>query len=281
MREVNVSLVTDKVAELLIKSCCVIPDDLYAMYKEVAAKEVSPLGRHAMEQIIENADIARKENIASCQDTGVALIFIDIGQEVHCIGGDLEEAIQKGVVKGYADGFLRKSSVGDPLFDRKNPGDNSPGVVHMRVVPGDKIHLRVAPKGFGSENKAQLKMLMPADGVEGFKNYVYQVVKEAGADPCPPIVVGVGVGGTLEKCAMMAKIASMRDVSSSNPDPRYAKLEEEIRAMINKTGVGPQGFGGRYTCLKVNIEYYPTHMGGLPVAVNINCHAARHAEATL
>jgi fumarate hydratase subunit alpha len=281
MREVNVSLVRDAVAKLLIDSSCIIPDDLLAMYKDALKNEVSPLGRHALEQIIENAEIARRESIPSCQDTGLAVVFIDVGQEVHLVGGSLEKAIQDGVKKGYIEGYLRKSAVSDALFDRKNSGDNSPGIVHMRIVDGDKIRLRCAPKGFGSENKAKLKMLMPADGVEGFKQFVFESVREAGADPCPPVVVGVGVGGTFEKCALMAKIASMRDVSTTHPDPRYAALETELRDMLNKTGVGPQGFGGRYTCLKVNIEEYPTHMGGLPVAVNINCHAARHAEATI
>ena len=281
MREVNVSLVRDTVAKLLIDSSCIIPDDLFAMYKDALKNEVSPLGRHALEQVILNAEIAKREYIPCCQDTGVALVFIDVGQDVHIVGGSLETAIQDGVKKGYIEGYLRKSSVGDPLFDRKNPGDNSPGVVHMRIVEGDKIHLRCAPKGFGSENKATLKMLMPADGIEGFKKFVFESVREAGADPCPPMVIGVGVGGTFEKCALMAKTASMRDVSISNPDPRYAALETELRDMINKTGVGPQGFGGRYTCIKVNIEEYSTHMAGLPVAVNINCHAARHAEATI
>ena len=281
MREIHVSRITDTVAELLIESCCVIPDDLRALYDQARDDEISPLGRHAMEQIIENADIAKRERIPTCQDTGVAVVFIDVGQEVHLVGGSLEAAINAGVAKGYIDGYLRKSSVGDPLFDRKNPGDNTPGIIHMRIVDGDKVHVKVAPKGFGSENKGKLKMMMPADGVEGFKDFVVNTVREAGADPCPPIVVGVGVGGTMDMVALMAKKASMRDADSCNGDPRYRALEEELLARINTLGIGPQGFGGKYTCLKVNIEAYPTHMGGLPVAVNINCHAARHAEAVI
>ena len=281
MREVHVSQIKDTVAKLMIDSSCILPDDLRALYDEALRNETSPLGKYALEQIVKNAEIAKKEYIPCCQDTGVAVVFIEIGQDVHIAGGNLEEAINAGVAEGYVGGYLRKSTIRDPLFDRSNPGDNTPAVIHMRMVPGDNIHIRTAPKGFGSENKAVLKMLMPADGLEGFKKFVFESVREAGADPCPPMVVGVGVGGTFEKCALLAKVASMRDVGKPHPHPQYAALEEELRDKINMTGVGPQGFGGNYTCIKVNIEFYATHMAGLPVAVNINCHAARHAEITI
>lgn len=281
MREVNVSQIKDTVAKLMVDCSCILPADLRALYDEALQNEVSPLGRYAMQQIIKNAEIAEKEYIPCCQDTGVALVFIDVGQDVHIVGGNLEDAINAGVAEGYVGGYLRKSTIRDPLFDRSNPGNNTPAVIHTRIVPGDKIHIRTAPKGFGSENKAKLKMLMPTDGLEGFKKFVFESVREAGTDACPPMVIGVGVGGTFEKCALMAKIASMRDVGTPHPNPQYAALEKELRDMINQTGVGPQGFGGNYTCIKVNIESYATHMAGLPVGININCHAARHAEATI
>ena len=211
----------------------------------------------------------------------MAVVFVDIGQDVHIEGGFLEDAINEGVKDGYVSGYLRKSVVNDPIFERKNTTNNTPAVINVRIVKGDKIHIKVAPKGFGSENKSALKMLVPADGLEGVKKVFLDTVKLAGPNACPPMVIGVGIGGTMDKAALMAKYAAARSADSKNPDPRYAKLEEELLELACKTGVGPQGLGGDTTAVKVNIEWYPTHIAGLPVAININCHAARHAEAEI
>ena len=234
-----------------------------------------------MGQLLENADIARNEDMPICQDTGLAIVFVDVGQDVHLAGGALDEAIHAGVAKGYVEYYLRKSAVAEPLFDRANTKNNTPAVIHTRIVPGDKVKIKLAPKGAGSENKSALKMMVPADGVAGVKKFVVEVVKAAGSNSCPPMVVGVGLGGTMEMAAICAKRAAARDIESRNIDPRYAALEQELLELINKTGIGPQGLGGRTTALKVNIEWYPTHIASLPVAVNINCHAARHAEIEL
>ncbi len=281
MREIHVSAVTDMVAKLAIDACCLLPDDFFAMLRDCAANEPSPTGKDVLEQLIENATIAKEEMVPICQDTGLAVVFADIGQDVHFVGGSFEEAVNKGVAKGYKDGYLRKSSVAEPLFERKNTGDNTPAIIHIRLIPGDAVHLKVAPKGFGSENKSAVKMLVPADGIAGVKQFVVETVKKAGSSPCPPTVVGVGVGGTMEVAALCAKRAAARDASSANADARYAQLENELLESINKLGIGPQGLGGKTTSFAVNVEYAATHIAGLPVAVNINCHAARHAEATL
>ena len=216
-----------------------------------------------------------------CQDTGLTVVFLEIGQEVHFVGGDLYEAIHAGVSKGYVDGYLRKSSVGDPVFDRKNSGDNTPAIIHTKIVPGDKVKMVVCPKGCGSENMGALKMLKPADGVEGIKKFVVDTVRAAGPNPCPPITVGVGIGGNMEQAAILAKYALTRQLGKHNADPRYAALEEELLELVNNTGVGPSGLGGRTTALGVNVEFTHTHIGGLPCAVNLNCHQARRAEAEI
>ena len=268
MREIPVAEITAAVARLSKEACCYLPKDVYEAFQKARAAEPSPSGQEIIGQLMENADIARNEDMPICQD-------------VHFTGGSLEEAIHAGVAKGYVDSYLRKSSVSDPLFERKNTKDNTPAVIHTRIVPGDKVKIKLAPKGAGSENKSALKMMVPADGVAGVKKFVVEVVKAAGSNSCPPMVVGVGLGGTMEMAAICAKRAAARDIESRNTDPRYAALEQELLELINKTGIGPQGLGGRTTALKVNIEWYPTHIASLPVAVNINCHAARHAEIEL
>ena len=281
MREIPVAEITAAVAQLSKEACCYLPKDVYEAFQKAQAAEPSPSGQEIIGQLMENADIARNEDMPICQDTGLAVIFIDVGQDVHFTGGSLEEAIHAGVAKGYVDYYLRKSSVSDPLFDRKNTKDNTPAVIHTRIVPGDKVKIKLAPKGAGSENKSAVKMLVPADGVAGVKKFVVDTVKTAGANSCPPMVVGVGIGGTMEMAAICSKRAAARDVVSRSADARYATLEEELLTLINKTGIGPQGLGGLTTALKVNIEWYPTHIASLPVAVTINCHAARHAEVEL
>ncbi|HEY5575247.1 MAG TPA: fumarate hydratase, partial [Clostridiaceae bacterium] len=220
------------------------------------------------------------ENAPMCQDTGMACVFIEIGQDVHVAGGSIEDAVNEGVRLGYAEGYLRKSVVGDPL-NRVNTGDNTPAVIYYDIVPGDRLNIMVAPKGFGSENMSQIKMLKPADGIEGVKEFILKTVKEAGPNPCPPMVVGVGIGGTFDRAAVLAKKALIRSLSERNEDPFYRDLEEELLQKINDLGIGPQGFGGKTTALAVNIETFPTHIAGLPVAVNINCHVTRHKEITL
>ena len=281
MREIPVAEITAAVAQLSKEACCYLPKDVYEAFQKAQVAEPSPSGQEIIGQLMENADIARNEDMPICQDTGLAVIFIDVGQDVHFTGGSLEEAIHAGVAKGYVDSYLRKSSVSDPLFDRKNTKDNTPAVIHTRIVPGDKVKIKLAPKGAGSENKSAVKMLVPADGVAGVKKFVVDTVKTAGANSCPPMVVGVGIGGTMEMAAICSKRAAARDVVSRSSDERYAALEEELLTLINKTGIGPQGLGGLTTAIKVNIEWYPTHIASLPVAVTINCHAARHAEVEL
>ena len=281
MREIPVAEITAAVAQLSKEACCYLPKDVYEAFQKAQVAEPSPSGQEIIGQLMENADIARNEDMPICQDTGLAVIFIDVGQDVHFTGGSLEEAIHAGVAKGYVDSYLRKSSVSDPLFDRKNTKDNTPAVIHTRIVPGDKVKIKLAPKGAGSENKSAVKMLVPADGIAGVKKFVVDTVKTAGANSCPPMVVGVGIGGTMEMAAICSKRAAARDVVSRSSDARYAALEEELLTLINKTGIGPQGLGGLTTALKVNIEWYPTHIASLPVAVTINCHAARHAEVEL
>ena len=281
MREIPVAEITAAVAQLSKEACCYLPKDVYEAFQKAQVAEPSPSGQEIIGQLMENADIARNEDMPICQDTGLAVIFIDVGQDVHFTGGSLEEAIHAGVAKGYVDSYLRKSSVSDPLFDRKNTKDNTPAVIHTRIVPGDKVKIKLAPKGAGSENKSAVKMLVPADGIAGVKKFVVDTVKTAGANSCPPMVVGVGIGGTMEMAAICSKRAAARDIVSRSSDERYAALEEDLLTLINKTGIGPQGLGGLTTALKVNIEWYPTHIASLPVAVTINCHAARHAEVEL
>lgn len=281
MKEIHVRDISAAVAKLCVDACCRLPADVRAAFAERQRSEPSPVGRDILGQLMQNADIAAEETVPICQDTGLAVVFADVGQDVHIIGGDFAEAINEGVRRGYVDGYLRKSSVAEPLFERRNTGDNTPAVLHVRIVPGDGLRLRLAPKGAGSENKSVVKMLVPADGIEGVRKVVLDAVLAAGPNSCPPMVVGVGLGGTMELAALCAKRAAARDLATRNADPRYAAFEDELLTLINKTGIGPQGLGGRTTALKVHVEWAPTHIASLPVAVNINCHAARHAEVLL
>ena len=281
MRVVQAELISKTVSELCKQACYVVTPDMRAAFEKARENESSPIGKDILGKVLQNADLAQKRVAPICQDTGMAVVFVDIGQDVHIEGGFLEDAINEGVKDGYVGGYLRKSVVNDPIFERKNTTNNTPAIINVRIVRGDKIHIKVAPKGFGSENKSALKMLVPADGLEGLKKVFLDTVKLAGPNACPPMVIGVGIGGTMDKAALMAKYAAARSADSKNPDPRYAKLEEELLELACKTGVGPQGLGGDTTAVKVNIEWYPTHIAGLPVAININCHAARHAEAEI
>ena len=281
MRVVQAETISKTVSELCKQACYVVTPDMRAAFEKAKENESSPIGKDILGKVLQNADLAQKGIAPICQDTGMAVVFVDIGQDVHIEGGFLEDAINEGVKDGYVGGYLRKSVVNDPIFERKNTTNNTPAVINVRIVRGDKIHIKVAPKGFGSENKSALKMLVPADGLEGVKKVFLDTVKLAGPNACPPMVIGVGIGGTMDKAALMAKYAAARSADSKNPDPRYAKLEEELLELACKTGVGPQGLGGDTTAVKVNIEWYPTHIAGLPVAININCHAARHAEAEI
>jgi len=278
MRTIEVDLITQAIAKMSIDACYNLSEDVYQALLVAGKKEESPLGKEIVGKLVENANIARNGEFPICQDTGMTVIFMEIGQDVHFVGGNLEEAVNAGVAKGYTEGYLRKSVVAEPLFNRKNTTNNTPAVLHIAIVPGDKVKIKLAPKGFGSENKGALKMLVPADGIEGVKKVVLDTVKLAGPNACPPLVIGVGIGGTMEKSTILAKKALLRSVNKRNDHPEYAKLEEELLEMVNKTGVGPQGLGGTVTALAVNIEYFATHIAGLPVAVNINCHATRHAE---
>ncbi len=281
MREIEAQVITKAVTDLAIKACCDLPKDVYNSLKQAKAQEPSIVGQAILNQLLLNANLARDEKTPICQDTGLAVIFADVGQNVRITGGDFEQAIHEGVRRGYIDGYLRKSCVEEPLFERQNTKDNTPAIIHTRIVPGDEISLTFAPKGAGSENKSILKMLVPADGIEGVRQVVLEAIKLAGPNACPPLVVGVGIGGNFEMAAICAKRAAVRDINSSNPDPRYAKLEEEFLEMANKTGIGPQGLGGKFTALRVHIEHYSTHIASLPVAVNINCNAARHAKIVI
>ncbi len=279
MREISGAQITQVVKRLCVEANCYLPGDMKERIELCRQQESWPQAQEILDRIIENYHIADSANQPICQDTGVACVFLKIGQEIH-IQGDLTEAVNEGVRQGYTEGYLRKSVVRDPL-DRVNTGDNTPAMLYVELVPGDKLEITVAPKGFGSENMSQIKMLRPSDGLQGVKDFVCKVVEEAGPNPCPPIVVGVGIGGTFDKAAYLAKKALMRSVAERNPKPFYAQLEEELLEQINGLGIGPQGFGGKTTALAVNIEEYPTHIAGLPVAVNINCHVTRHKTEVL
>ena len=274
MREIDSSLISEVVARLCIDANYHLPPDMKRQIISSSKEESWETASIILDQIIENFNIADENLQPICQDTGLACVFLSIGQDVH-IKGNLEEAINEGVRKGYSQGYLRKSVVSDPL-NRVNTGDNTPAMIYYDICPGDKIKITVAPKGFGSENMSQIKMLKPSDGIEGVKDFVIKVVEDAGPNPCPPIVVGVGIGGTFDKAAYLAKKALMRPVDQRNSEAFYAELEEELLEKINALGIGPQGFGGKTTALAVNIEKFPTHIAGLPVAVNINCHVTRH-----
>ena len=279
MRQISAQSITDTVKRLCIEANCHLSRDMKECIEDFYAREDWPQAKEILGRIIENYNIADEKQQPICQDTGVACVFLKIGQDVH-IEGDLTEAVNEGVRRGYTDGYLRKSVVRDPL-DRVNTGDNTPAMLYTEIVPGEKVEITVAPKGFGSENMSRIKMLRPSDGVEGVKDFVVKAVEEAGPNPCPPIVVGVGIGGTFDKAAYLAKKALLRPVDVRNQSAFYAQLEEELLERINALGIGPQGFGGMTTALAVNIEQYPTHIAGLPVAVNINCHVTRHKTEVL
>lgn len=280
MRELDVREIENAVREMCISANCNLPEDIYKKLCRSERNEESETGKDILRNIIKNANLAKKNRVPICQDTGMATLFIEIGQEVHLTGGDFEQAVNEGVRKGYRDGYLRKSIVRDP-FLRDNTGDNTPAVIHLKIVAGDRVKIVLAPKGFGSENMSRIKMLKPSDGMKGVEEFVIQAVSEAGPNPCPPIFVGVGIGGTFEKVAETAKRALLRSVDDINPDPSLAEMEKRLLLKINNLGIGPQGLGGRTTALAVKVETYPTHIAGLPAAVAINCHATRHEERTI
>lgn len=280
MRNVHVSEITRNIKEMCIEANHFLSEDMSAAMKNAVQTEESPLGKQILNQLQENLQIAGEDMIPICQDTGMAVVFLEIGQDVHFEGGDLEDAVNEGIRRGYVDGYLRKSVVKDPIL-RENTKDNTPGIIHYKIVPGDQVKIKVAPKGFGSENMSRVFMLKPADGIEGVKEAVFTAVKDAGPNACPPMVVGVGIGGTFEKCALMAKEALTREVGSHSDIPYVKELEEELLERINKIGIGPGGLGGSTTALAVNVNTYPTHIAGLPVAVNICCHVNRHVIRTI
>jgi fumarate hydratase subunit alpha len=281
VREVHTDQITETVARLCIESNYYLGKDVLAALRSYREKEVSPVGREVLDQILENAKIAREQQMPLCQDCGLTVIFVELGQDLHIVGGDLNEAIAEGVRQGYKDGYLRKSMVARPFSARINTKDNSPPVIHITIVPGDRLQITVAPKGGGSENMSQLAMLKPADGRAGVVDFVVESVRKAGANPCPPIIVGVGIGGSAEKTVWLAKHALLREVGQPSPDPELVDLEAEILERVNRIGIGPQGFGGVTTALAVHIETFPCHIASMPVAVNIQCHSARHKEAVL
>jgi len=280
LREIKAEVISDEVARICEEANLYLGKDVEHALKDSINKEESPTGKAVLEQLDENINIARNEEIPICQDTGYAVFFVEWGQDAQLTGGSLQEAIDEGVRRGYDKGYLRKSIVKDPL-QRTNTGDNTPSVVNLAMVPGDKIKIAFAPKGGGSENMSIVKMLKPSDGYEGVVDFVVNHVKEAGPNPCPPIVVGVGIGGTFERSALLAKKALIREVGKPNPESFYAEMEKEMLEKVNDLGIGPQGFGGRVTALAVHVETYPCHIASLPVAVNINCHANRHAEVVI
>lgn len=277
MREINVSEITKAIAEMAIATNHKLSNDVCERLRECSHKEKWPVAKDILKNIEENIEIAQKGVFPLCQDTGMACVFLEIGQEVHLVGGNIETAVNEGVRRGYVDGYLRKSVVKDPIR-RGNTEDNTPAHIHYEIVPGDKVKIIFAPKGFGSENMSQIKMFPPAAGENGVKDFIIQVVKDAGANPCPPIVVGVGIGGTFDRAALMAKEALLIPFNKSNQDEYYKNMEEELLNRINKLGIGPQGLGGQTTALAVKIKTFPTHIAGMPVAVNINCHVSRHEE---
>lgn len=281
IRKIQASTVTETVKKLFMDCNYYIGDDVMNALKTARESEKSPVGKSVLDQIIENDEIAASEQIPLCQDTGMAILFVEYGDRVVIENGSFEEAVQKGVRSAYDEGYLRKSVVSDPVFDRINTKDNTPAIIHTKIISGDKIKIIAGGKGFGSENMSAIKMLTPYYGVEGVKNFILDTVRAAGPNPCPPIVVGVGIGGTFERCAQLAKKATFRNIDSENPDPRYAELERELLKKINKMGFGPAGLGGTTTAIGVNIETSPTHIAGMPVAVNICCHAARHKSAEI
>lgn len=280
MKNLDLNKVTNAVEKMCMDANFYLGSDVLDNLKKIAKTEVSPVGKNILNQIVTNHEIAQENQVPMCQDTGIVVVFLEIGTEVY-IDGDIYEAINEGIRRGYKNGFLRNSVVKDPL-DRVNTKDNTPGIIHTKLIPGsDKVKIIVAPKGGGSENMSAIRMLKPADGIEGIKEFVVETIKKAGGNPCPPIIVGVGIGGSFEKAALLAKESLMRDVNDSSSNPINAKLEDELLELVNKTGVGPMGLGGRNTAFSVKVETYPCHIASLPVAINLNCHAARHKEIIL
>ncbi|MEA3453626.1 MAG: fumarate hydratase [Candidatus Caldatribacteriota bacterium] len=281
MREIKANQIKNKVKELFLRANFYINPDLMQRLKEALEEEDSPIGKYVLNMIIENNKIASREEVPICQDTGLAVVFVEVGQEVHLVDGDFTEAINQGVKEAYREGYLRKSVVDDPVFERKNTKTNTPAIIYTDIVPGDKVKFTVIPKGFGSENMSAIAMLKPADGEKGIVDFVVETVKKAGPNPCPPTIIGVGIGGTIDQAMVIAKKATARKIGLHNKDKRYANLEKEILQKINNLGIGPAGLGGNITSLAVHIDYVPTHIAGMPIAVNICCHAARHAEGII
>ncbi len=280
MREVNVTAITEAVKKLCIDANYYLGEDVIERLRAFMEKEESSTGKEVLQKILANAEISRTEQVPLCQDTGFAVFFVELGQDVRLVGGEYIDAINEGVRQGYQEGYLRKSIVSDPI-ERKNTGDNTPAIIYTDIVPGDRVKIIIAPKGGGSENMSEVKMMAPAAGVDGVREFVIDRVRRSGANPCPPVIVGVGIGGTFDKCAQIAKKALLRPIGSTHPNPFYADLEDELLQKINKLGIGPQGFGGRITALAVHIEVHPCHIASFPVAVNMQCHVARHKEVTL
>lgn len=281
MRKVHVEKIISAIENLCIQSNIKLPPDVKQALEKASKNETSPLGREIIGDILRNAEIAEQKNIPICQDTGFAVFFLKLGDDVRVIGGNIADAINEGVRRGYTNGYLRKSIVTDPFLNRENTGDNIPAIIHTELVPGDKINITISPKGGGSENMSALRMLKPADGVEGIRQFVIETVDKAGSNPCPPIIVGVGVGGTIEVATLIAKKALLRPIGTHHPQTEVEQLEKQLLNEVNKLGIGPQGFGGTTTALAVNIETFPAHIASLPVAVNIQCHVARHMEIEL
>ena len=281
MREIDVKEIIPVVKKLCIDANYYIGEDVLDKIKEFYEKEESPTAKEVLAILLENYELAAKEKMPSCQDTGVAVVFVELGQDVHLVGGDFYEAIHEGIRQGYKDGYLRKSLVDDPIIGRVNTKDNTPGLIYTDIVPGEKIKITVAPKGGGSENMSEVKMMKAADGIEGVVDFVVDRVRRSGGNPCPPIVVGIGLGGNFEQSALLAKKSLLRPLNESHPEEKWAKVEQEILEKVNKLGIGPQGFGGRTTALAVSIMYKPCHIASMPVAVNIQCHAARHKTAVI
>ncbi|OIJ14100.1 fumarate hydratase [Anaerobacillus arseniciselenatis] len=281
IREISTEKITEAVRGLCMKAACDLPEDVEKLIEEGLEKEESQFGKYSLEKILKNVKLSREEDVPMCQDTGMTVILVEVGQDLHVTGGSLVDAINEGVRQGYEDGYLRKSVVADPVLDRKNTGDNTPAVIHTEVVPGDQLRIQVLPKGAGSENMGAVKMCKPSEGLDGVVDFIVNSITQAGGNPCPPVIVGVGIGGTMDKCTLLAKKALARHAGEPHPNPEYAELEKKLLEKINKLGIGPQGFGGKVTALAVHIETYPTHIAMMPVCVTLNCHAARHKEAIL
>lgn len=281
IKKISAEQIIETVKKLFLDAVTILPEDVCSAFEASLKAEESVMGKSVIEQLLKNKDIAMREELALCQDTGFSVIFIEWGNKVFFEGGDILNAVNEGVRRAYNEGFFRKSIVNDPVFDRKNTGDNTPCILHFEMVEGENVKITAAPKGGGSENMSAIRMFRPADGLDGIKAFVLETIEKAGGNPCPPVIVGIGIGGTFEKCAMLSKKALLRKLGIRNSDLRYAQLEVELLSAINKSGIGPMGLGGRITAIEVNIEYYPCHIASLPVAVNIQCNSARHKEVIL